>query len=182
MNLETERLKIRPVCIDDKESIFKYRSDPDTNKYLSLIPESVDDIAQFIHRSSREIDVPETWFQIVIIEKASRRLIGDVGLHFLDTGYQKNQVEIGYTLDKAYRGKGFATEALKEIIDYLIYTLKKHRITASIDPVNTDSIRLMERLEFRKEAHFVESAFFHGEWVDDVIYAMLAREWKSKSQ
>lgn len=182
MNLETERLKIRPVCIGDKESMFRYRSDPDTNKYLSLIPESIDDMAEFIHRSSGKINVPETWFQTAIIEKTSGELIGDAGLHFLDSGYQKNQVEIGYTLDKAYRGKGFATEALKEIIDYLIYTLKKHRITASIDPVNTDSIRLMERLGFRKEAHFIESAFFHGEWVDDVVYAVLAKDWKNMSR
>ena len=62
----------------------------------------------------------------------------------------------------------------------LIFDLKKHRITASIDPRNTSSIRLIERLGFRKEAHFKQSLFFHGEWVDDLIYAMLAEEWKTK--
>jgi len=87
-------------------------------------------------------------------------------------------VEIGYTLDKEFRGKGYATEALKIVIDHLINSLCKHRIIASIDPANLDSIRLVERLGFRKEAHFVESLFFHGKWVDDLVYAILAKEWK----
>jgi RimJ/RimL family protein N-acetyltransferase len=76
--------------------------------------------------------------------------------------------------------KGYATEALTKIVDYLLNDLNKHRIIASIDPANSDSIRLIERLGFRKEAHFIKSLFFRGEWVDDLIYAILAHEWKNK--
>lgn len=176
----TERLYIRQVCIDDKESMFTYRSDPDTNKFLSLIPQSADDVAAFINNTSSEINIPGTWFQLVIIEQTSDLLIGDIGLHFLDNGSQNKQVEIGYTLDKNFRGKGYATEALTTVIDYLINSLNKHRIVASIDPVNQNSIKLVERMGFRKEAHFVESVFFHGKWVDDLVYALLAKEWKQK--
>ena len=178
MEFKTERLYIRPVCIEDKDSMFRYRSDADTNKYLSLIPQSVEDIAAFISKTSFDINVPGTWFQFVIIEQASDLLIGDVGIHFLDTDSENRQVEIGYTLDKDFRGKGYATEALKTIIDYLINSLNKHRIVASIDPVNTTSIKLIERLGFRKEGHFIESILFHGKWVDDLVYAVLAKEWK----
>jgi RimJ/RimL family protein N-acetyltransferase len=178
MEFRTGRLYIRPVCIEDKDSMFRYRSDADTNKYLSLIPQSVEDIAAFISKTSFDINVPDTWFQFVIIEQASNKLIGDVGIHFLDTDSENRQVEIGYTLDKDFRGKGYATEALKTIIDYLINSLNKHRIVASIDPVNTASIKLIERLGFRKEGHFVESIFFHGKWVDDLVYGVLAKEWK----
>lgn len=180
MKLSTERLNIRPACIEDKESIFRYRSDSETNKYLSLIPKTVEDIAAFINKASLEIDVPGTWFQLVITERATDCLIGDVGIHFLDSNSENKQVEIGYTLDKEFRGKGYATEALTEIIDFLINSLKKCRIVASIDPTNLNSIRLIERLGFRKEAHFIESSFFQGRWVDDLIYAILAREWKAK--
>lgn len=178
MEFKTERLFIRPVRMDDKDSLFRYRSDPDTNQYLSLIPQSVDDVAVFIGKSATDIDIPGTWFQFVLIEQASGMLIGDIGIHFLDTDPENRQAEIGYTLDKEYRGNGYATEALKTIIDYLFNTLNKHRIIASIDPINTASIKLVERLGFRREAHFVESIFFHGKWVDDLIYAVLAKEWK----
>lgn len=178
MEFRTERLYIRPVSIEDKESMYRYRSDSDTIKYLSLIPESVEDVAVFINKTSFELNVAGTWFQFVIIEQSSGILIGDIGIHFLGTDSENKQVEIGYTLDKDFRRKGYATEALKIIIDYLINSLNKHRIIASIDPANLDSIKLVERLGFRKEAHFVESIFFHGKWVDDLIYALLAKEWK----
>ncbi|NJK96022.1 MAG: GNAT family N-acetyltransferase [Bacteroidales bacterium] len=182
MEFKTERIYIRPVCMDDKESMFRYRSDSDTNKYLSLIPQSVEDVAAFINATSSEMNVPGTWYQFVIIEQTSNLLIGDIGLHFLKSDAENKQVEIGYTLSKDFRGKGYATEALKIIIDFLVYTLNKHRIIASIDPVNIDSIKLVERLGFRKEAHFVESIFFHGKWVDDLVYAILAKEWKQRMQ
>jgi len=180
MNIKTNRLHIRPVDINDKASMFNYRSDSETNKYLSLIPQTVDDVAEFISNSSKEFDVSGTWFQLAIVEKVSTKMIGDIGIHFLASNNESKQVEIGYTLSKEYRGKGYATEALSAIIDYLFNTLNKHRITASIDPTNQSSIKLVERLGFRKEAHFKESLFFHGEWVDDVIYALLEKEWKYK--
>lgn len=180
MNCETTRLQIRPLCVDDKESIFSYRSDPETNKYLSLIPKSVDDIVEFIANSSTKINVPGTWFQLGIVERATNQLIGDIGVHFLNSDPENKQVEIGYTLNKEFRGKGYATEALSAVIDYLFNTLNKHRITASIDPTNLKSIKLVERLGFRKEAHFVESLYFHGKWVDDLVYALLSKEWKNK--
>ncbi len=180
MEIKTERLLIRPVSIEDKESMFRYRSDSETSKYLSLIPKSVEDMAEFIGKTLSEIDVQGSWFQLVITDQISKLLIGDIGIHFLDTDSENKQVEIGYTLDIDFRGKGYATEALSSVIDFLINTLNKHRIIASIDPTNSDSIRLIERLGFRKEAHFIESLFFHGKWVDDIIYAILAKEWKEK--
>lgn len=208
MNLQTPRLLIRPVLLEDCEALFAYRSDTETNQFLSLVPSKVGDIRQFILRSSPEMNIPNTWFQLAIVLKDSETIIGDVGIHFLgsgsgshsDSGSDSNsdsdsksgtgskldsdsenrQIELGYTLHKDFRGMGYATEALSAIIDHLIFDLKKHRITASIDPRNTSSIRLIERLGFRKEAHFKQSLFFHGEWVDDLIYAMLAEEWKTK--
>jgi RimJ/RimL family protein N-acetyltransferase len=181
MEFRSDRITIRPVCIGDKEPMFNYRSDPETNKFLSLIPEKVDDVADFISKTAFDINVPGTWFQFVIVENNSNMLIGDIGIHFLETDSENKQVEVGYTLNREFRGKGYATEALSLVIDYLINSLDKHRIVASIDPTNEDSIRLVERLGFRKEAHFIESLFFHGRWVDDLVYAILAKEWKQKN-
>lgn len=53
--------------MDDKDALYKYRSDPDTNQYLSLIPQSVDDVAVFIGKTATDIDIPGTWFQFVLI-------------------------------------------------------------------------------------------------------------------
>ena len=176
MEFKTDRLYIRSVSIEDKESVFNYRSDSETNKYQAWIPEKIEDVEAFIGKLSNEINVPETWFQFVIIEPETNTLLGDIGIHFIDS--ENKQVEIGCTLNKFYQGRGYATESLRKIIDYLISSLKKHRIVTSIDPLNINSVKLVERLGFRKEAHFVESIYINGKWVDDLVFALLAREWK----
>jgi len=97
-----------------------------------------------------------------------------MGIHFIEDNYQ---AEIGYTLSPAFQGKGYAIEAVKAILDYLFSKLKKHRITASVDPDNIKSIRLLENVGFRKEAHFIKSFRMNDQWYDDCIYAILTEEW-----
>lgn len=170
MNFKTERLELRPIDINDTESIFEYRSDSVANMYQGWIPQNISDVEEFIGKISPIPNLPDSWFQLVIIENETKRIIGDIGIHFLDS--ENKQVEIGCTLSKDYQGKGYATEALRVVIDYLSNDLKKHRIIASIDPDNSSSIRLVERLGFRKEAHFVKSLYLNGKWVDDLVFAL----------
>ncbi len=175
MKLTTERLILRPFQVDDQTALFEYRSDAEANKYQGWIPTNIKDVEDFFAKLASKINVPGSWFQLAIIETNSQKLIGDVGIHFLEDDIQ--QVELGYTIHREYQRKGYATEALTAVLHYLFSDLKKHRITASIDPENLSSIRLLEKLRFRKEAHFVESLFIKDKWVDDVIYAMLRSEW-----
>lgn len=174
MNLLTQRLLLRSLAPIDKASIYEYRSDSETNKYQGWIPKTLDEVEEFIAKIPNFLNEPDTWYQIGIIEKESNILVGDIGIHFLS---DNEQVEIGCTLMKMYHGKGYATEALKGIIDYIFKVLKKHRIIASVDPNNKSSMKLLNRLNFRQEGHFIESLFFKGEWVDDVTFAILNREW-----
>jgi RimJ/RimL family protein N-acetyltransferase len=176
--LITERLLIRPMERSDADELFKYRCDTKTNKYQGWIPETPEDATDFITKKiSPEIDIPDTWFQFVIILRSDNILIGDIGIHFLKSG--DNQVEIGYTLDKNYHRKGYATESLYAIIDFLFREMNKHRIIAGIDPRNKRSVRLIKRLGFRKEGHFRESSLIRNEWTDDLVFAMLNEEWKN---
>lgn len=175
MHLETERLLIRDLTLDDKQAIFNYRSDAEANKFQSWIPETLEDVEQFIERNNKEFNQPESWYQVLITEKDSKAVIGDIGIHFF--GSENLQAELGITLNKDFQGRGYASEALKGVINFLFSDLKKHRIMASIDPENIDSLKLMERIGFRKEGHFVKSLFWKNNWTDDVIYALLREEW-----
>jgi len=177
MLLETKRLIIRPIKIEDKNEVFKYRSDRETNKYQGWIPTTLSDVETFIGKISKQINEPKTWFQFIIIEKETQKIIGDLGIHFFDN--ENKQAEIGCTLNINFQNRGYATESIKRVIDFLFKELKKHRIITSIDPDNKNSIRLVERIGFRKEAHFVESLFINGKWVDDLIYAMIEKDWEN---
>lgn len=178
MHLKTERLVIRPIEAHDAGALFSYRSDKEANQYQGWIPETIKDAEAFIAKVAKQANVPETWFQLVLIEPATQQIIGDIGLHFPDS--DNWQVELGCTIDKLYQGKGFATEALELVMDYLFNVLNKHRIITSIDPANSSSIKLVERLGFRKEAHFVQSLLINGQWHDDLIYAILEKDWNTR--
>lgn len=177
MEFITKRLRLRPVGLNDKEEIFNYRSDTVTNKYQGWIPKTVSDVETFIRKCPKEINIPDSWYQFSIILLENEKLIGDLGIHFIGD----MQAEIGCTLDKRFHSQGYATEALKSVIDYLFNDLKKHRITSSLDPRNTGSLKLIERLGFRKEGHFIESYYHDGEWLDDLVYSILRREWNHKT-
>lgn len=175
--IESERLLLRPVLSSDKEQMFAYRSDTETNKFQGFIPTQLSEVDAFIAKNAKEINLSESWFQLVIIEKASGKIIGDLGIHFI--GDVNQQCELGITISRKFHGRGFATEAMKAAINYLFIKLKKHRITGSVDPENKASIALLQRLDFRKEAHFKKSLYLNGVWVDDVIYGLLNEEWKT---
>lgn len=173
--IETARLLLRPIQPPDAEAFFKYRCNKQVNRYQSFIPESVDEVDHFIaHKVSRKINVPGTWMQWVVIKKDESELIGDIGVHFHDQ--DPLQVEIGCTFNGLYHGKGYATEALKKITDFLFDDLGKARITASVDPRNLPSVRLMERLGFRLQAHLKESYCMRGVWEDELIFLQMKED------
>lgn len=176
MKINTPRLLLRPLVMDDKVDFYYYRSDDITNKYQGWIPKEISEAEDFINKQPSKFNTPESWFQLAIIENSSLELVGDIGVHFSDE--ENFQVEIGITLRKESHGKGYALECLDNLISYLFSNLNKHRITASIDPKNISSIKLVEALGFRKEAHFKQSLLIDNKWVDDIIYAVLSTEWK----
>ncbi len=174
LELETERLLLRPMLIGDAETVFAYRSDAAVNRYQGWIPRTIGDMHDFItNRVSRTIDVPETWFQFAIVQRESGCVIGDVGVHFSQCGTE--EAEIGCTLHSLHHGRGYAVEAVRETIRYLFTTLGKRRVTASIDPRNTKSVAMVERVGFRKAYEHNGRIQINGEWVDDAIYEIIGK-------
>jgi RimJ/RimL family protein N-acetyltransferase len=174
--ITTDRLLLRRLEINDRDDFFRYRSLPEIYKYQSFMPKNVAEVDDFIRNNQSNSNIANTWFQLAIVNKNEEMLIGDIGIHFLE---DNAQIEIGYTLAPSYQGQGYAIEALKAVINYLFFDLKKHRISASVDPNNTKSIRLLEKLGMRKEGRFIKSYRMGDMWVDDCIYAMLEEEWKA---
>jgi RimJ/RimL family protein N-acetyltransferase len=171
------RVALRELRPGDAETIFAYRTDADVSRYQGWTPDSVDEVRTFIAGlSARDAYAPGSWHQLGIELRSGGALIGDCGIHV--PADNPAQAEFGITLAPAYHGRGYAAEAVRALLAILFGRLGKHRVFASVDPRNAPSLALMERLGFRREAHFVESLWFKNAWADDVIFALLEREWK----
>jgi len=176
MQLTTPRLLIDGLRSEDSAALFHNRADPDVRRYQSRWPASIDDALGFIETCLAVApNTPGTWFQRAIRLTDTGDLIGDLGLHFIAEA--ESTIELGITLLLRYQQRGYAKEALNAVLGFVFDDLEKHRIYASVDPRNHASLKLLEGVGIRKEAHFQKSLRLHGEWADDVIYAMLAREW-----
>lgn len=103
-----------------------------------------------------------------VMEKHTRQTLGYCGLtYFPDLGRQP-EVEIGYRLARAHWGRGYATEAAQTVRDYAFAVLGLPRLIAMIDPGNTASIRVAEKLGMHYENEIMLEGYTHP----DHIYAM----------
>jgi len=172
----TDRLALRDLEPSDGPRVFSYHKHPDVARFQSWATDSVDSVQSYIRNlSAIEPGKPGGWYQVGIFLKDNSKLIGDCGFRVL--AYDPEQAEVGITLAPDFQRHGHATEALRALLNFLLVTLGKHRVFGSVDPRNVASMKLLDRVGMRKEAHFVKSLWFRGEWVDDVVFAILGSEW-----
>ena len=180
--LQTPRLVIRRMRPADLEPLAAYRNDPVVWRYQGWnVPYTEADAQAFLaEMSTREIGVPGQWIQVAVALKEEDSIIGDVA--FRVNRSRQAEAEIGVTLAQSYHGGGYAQEAILRLLEYLFETLQLHRVFALIDPTNVPSLRLVERLGFRREGHFIENYWDNhtNAWVDEYHYAMLQREWQNR--
>jgi RimJ/RimL family protein N-acetyltransferase len=179
--VEHGRVLLRELAGADAETVFAYRSLPEVCRYQCWEPASVGEVRAFIDGLVEvELGAPGRWLQLGVQQRDSDELIGDCGIHVL--AEDPSQAEVGITLAPEAQGRGLATEAMHALLDLLLGRLGLHRVIGSVDPRNTASVALMHRIGLRQEAHHVESLRFKGTWADDLIFAILDREWRDREQ
>ncbi|MDP3951527.1 GNAT family N-acetyltransferase, partial [Microbacterium sp.] len=90
------------------------------------------------------------------------------------------QAELGWALDPAFAGRGYATEAVSAAIDVCFGPLGLHRVHAGCFADNEPSWRLMERIGMRREEFSRKTALHRsGEWMDGMNYGLLSEEWQT---
>jgi aminoglycoside 6'-N-acetyltransferase len=104
------------------------------------------------------------------------RVVGEVALVFRSPSV----AELSWVVHPDVGGRGLATEATTALLDLGFGHYACHRIFAELDPRNTASMRLCERLGMRRESHRLSDFWSKGEWTDTYEYALLASEWAAR--
>ena len=172
---------LRPLATGDVTAFTHYRNLPDVARYQDWRLPYTRDHAHALVDSQAHLDrpTPGEWIQIAVVDERGT-VVGDLAVGMDESG---RLATIGYTLDPAYQGLGYASEAAGALVDALIERLGVHRVAATLDPANVASARVLERLGFRYEGRSVNSAFVRDEWLDDDRYAVLPRErraWRDR--
>jgi RimJ/RimL family protein N-acetyltransferase len=175
------RVALRRFYEDDLAPFVAYRSSEQVARFQSWdAPYPREAGERFIREMARaHPDTPGEWFQFAVVLRSTGRLIGDCAA--MPHADDPRQCDIGFTISPEHQGHGYATEAVRLLLNYLFSERSKHRITAYCDPRNAASVALLERLGMQREGHLRESTWAHGEWTDDLLYALLADWWQSGS-
>jgi aminoglycoside 6'-N-acetyltransferase len=152
--IATERLRLRRSAPEDAETIARYRSDPIVGRYQGWGQTDAATVrAQIEEMATRAPGEPGGWVQFTVEERESGRIVGDVGLSPADD--EPGVIKIGYTIDPAFQGRGYATEAVRALVAYALETLGAEIVRAYASALNTPShhvaenagLRLIERFE-----------------------------------
>ncbi|WP_092556754.1 GNAT family N-acetyltransferase [Actinoplanes derwentensis] len=169
---------MRPATIDDADATWPFRR--------------LEDVSRWITRASATLDEHRAWFRApeslgrtLVIEHGGT-VVGDLMVKVEDAWAQAEvadrargmQAELGWVLHPEHAGRGYATEAVRELLRLCFEDLGLHRVTATCFAGNEASWRLMERVGMRREFYTVRDSLHRsGAWLDCVGYALLADEW-----
>jgi len=173
--LTTARLRLRPFTHDDAAALFRVFSDAEVVRFWSTGAwtelAQADQMIEEAMQAYREGGLS----RYAIALAGTDELIGICNLRGFFA--QNRRCELGYALGSAHWGRGYAYEALDALLGHAFTSLDMNRIEADIDPRNTASARLLERLGFRYEGTMPERWFVHGEFADTAFYGLLRRYW-----
>lgn len=183
--IRTARLEVRPCTTDDLEAVWEYRQLPDVSRWLGRAPATWDDFSA-VYADPERLG---TTYVIELRDAAGPepKVIGDIMVRVEDAWAQAEvaerakgvQAELGWVLDPAHSGHGYATEAVRAAIDVCFGALGLRRVHAGCFAENEPSWRLMERLGMRREEASRKTALHRsGVWMDGLDYALLAEEWR----
>jgi RimJ/RimL family protein N-acetyltransferase len=179
--IETDRLTLRRYLETDYDDLLRLQSDVDVARFLLHDARTPEQVREAL--AGRLADVPmDTDGQaltVAVIQRETGQHVGEVTLFMNSVEHRTG--ELGYVFHPESAGRGFATEAAAELLRLGFEELGLHRIIARLDARNTGSMKLLERLGLRQEAHFVKNEFLKGEWTDELVFAMLAEEWDKRS-
>lgn len=174
--LETKRLRIRCLRMEDAPAMLAILSDAETVRYWGRPMMTQLEQAESYTRENLQWMEDGHCLYWGIEEKVSANMIGTCTLFRLDSSNRRG--EIGYLLNRTYWHQGFMSEALESVMAYAFTELKLHRLEADTDPANTASIRILENFGFEREGLFRDRWLVNGNWCDSLMLGLVSDQLK----
>jgi ribosomal-protein-alanine N-acetyltransferase len=176
-SLETERLILRQMTLEDADFVFQHFSDSAVSRYLMDEPPLTEyaqaqEIIQFFLEP--EAKTHNRW---IMVRKVDQQPVGTCGFHKWDK--RCFRAEIGYDLSPSFWGHGYMVEALRTVIAHGFAEMKLNRIEALVYVGNDRSIHLLQKLGFKQEGVLRDYFYLDGKFHDHYLFALLQKEWKS---
>jgi RimJ/RimL family protein N-acetyltransferase len=177
--IETRRLRLRPFAMGDLDGLAAIQALPEVARYLYWEPRTRAEVEPVLAQLIARNEIAEEGENIALAVEALEGgpLLGHLTLWLRSEEHR--QAEIGFTFHPEAGGKGYATEAAREMLRLAFEELGAHRVYGRTDLRNERSAALMRRLGMTQEAHFREAEIFKGEWGDELVFAILNREWRA---
>jgi ribosomal-protein-alanine N-acetyltransferase len=176
--LTTARLTLRKMSLRDLQDVFAYGRDPEVSKYtLWDAHRTVDEARLYLNDvvSAQQQGLPHPWG---IVEQATKKVIGTIG--YGDVKAEHGRCEVGYVLARPSWGKGYATEALREVLLFGFDEMQMNRIEARCFEANTASARVLEKAGMSFEGLLRQHIFAKGGFQTLRQYAVLAEDGTSR--
>jgi aminoglycoside 6'-N-acetyltransferase len=180
--LGTDRLLLRPFRTDDTDALFDLRSRPEVLRHLYWPPTTLEATREVVRQrlTMTTLDSENDTLVLAVQRRDTGHLIGETDLRWLSVEHR--QGEVGVILHPDAQGQGFATETISALLDLAFDRLGLHRVTAQTNAGNAASIRGLRRLGLRQEGHLRECVRFGDAWHDELVFAVLAQEWRARRQ
>lgn len=180
--IETDHLRLRQFERGDVDAVSAYYALPSSQRYAYRTARYSTDVADLVSAMRNQVSLqrPGDTLTLAMVRKGDSHLIGQVSLQWSDA--TAGQGEVRFIIHPAFSGQGYMTEALSAIFDLAFDQFRIHRLMVRCDGRSHHSIKLMQSLGMRLEAHYREHALFQGEWDEELHFAILDREWRPNAK
>ncbi|WP_394233874.1 GNAT family N-acetyltransferase [Niallia oryzisoli] len=175
--LETERLLLRRIALEDLDDLFEIFSNPEITHHMTwdVTKTKEETLNHFVkvvmdrHEKGQSVD----W---AIVHKESNKVIGNCA--FIAWSEKHSRAEVGYVLNKQYWGRGYAAEALQGLIRFGFEVIGLNRIEGGCDRDNIGSENVMRKVGMKLEGILRKNEFIKGEFRDTKVFSILKKEYE----
>lgn len=173
--INTERLLLRKISVEDAENIFDYASDEIVNTFMPWkTHKTINDAFDFI-KISEELFITSDNIDWAIELKEEKKMIGGISIRSWNN--QNRCADVGYVLSRKYWNKGITSEALKAVINFCFTKLSLNRVEAHCDENNFASQKVLEKAGMKYEGTLREKVLIKDKFVNMRFYSILKSEF-----